>query len=51
MKWKVLIEDGCQHGLFALPENIQALAKLLQQFGPQLGHPRVDTLKEPRDQD
>jgi hypothetical protein len=29
----------------AVQDEILALARLLQQFGPQLGRPRVDTLK------
>jgi hypothetical protein len=45
----VLIGSEFEAEFFALPEPVQveilALARLLQQFGPQLGRPRVDTLK------
>ena len=39
---------GCAGRAFpgegAVREEIEALSRLLQQFGPQLGRPRVDTL-------
>ena len=47
--WTVLIGDEFEPEFFVLPPSVQdellAIAKLLQQFGPQLGRPRVDTLK------
>jgi hypothetical protein len=58
--WVVEIGDEFEPEFFALQEDVQteilALTRLLQQFGPQLGRPRVDTLngsrhtnmKEPR---
>jgi hypothetical protein len=52
MKWQVLIGDEFEPEFFALPDNVQseilALSRLLQQFGPQLGRPRVDTLNDSR---
>jgi hypothetical protein len=49
MKWQVLIGDEFEPEFFALADEVQteilALTRLLQQFGPQLGRPRVDTLK------
>jgi hypothetical protein len=46
--WLVEIGDEFEPEFFALPEDVRteilALARLLQQFGPQLGRPRVDTL-------
>jgi hypothetical protein len=52
MKWQVLIGDEFEPEFFALPDDVQteilALARLLQQFGPQLGRPRVDTLNDSR---
>jgi hypothetical protein len=59
-RWEVIIHGEFEPELDALPERVQdellAHAKLLQQFGPQLGRPRADTLngsrhrnmKEPR---
>ena len=48
MSWAVGIGDEFEPEFDALHENVQteilALARLLQQFGPQLGRPRVDTL-------
>ena len=48
MKWQVLIGDEFEPEFFALPEDVRteilALSRLLQQLGPQLGRPRVDTL-------
>jgi hypothetical protein len=47
--WVVEIGNAFEPEFDALPEEAQteilALARLLQQFGPQLGRPRVDTLK------
>ena len=49
MSWAVEIGDEFGPEFDALPQDVQteilALARLLQQFGPQLGRPRVDTLK------
>jgi hypothetical protein len=46
--WLVEIGDEFKPEFFALQEDVRteilALARLLQQFGPQLGRPRVDTL-------
>jgi hypothetical protein len=46
--WIVEIGDEFEPEFEALHEDVQmeilALARLLQQFGPQLGRPRVDTL-------
>ena len=48
MAWVVAIGDEFEPEFYALPEEVQeeilALALLLQQFGPQLGRPRADTL-------
>ena len=52
MKWIVLISDEFEPEFSALPKDVQdetlAMTRLLQQFGPQLGRPRVDTLKDSR---
>jgi hypothetical protein len=49
VSWIVEISDQFKPEFFGLQEDVQteilALARLLQQFGPQLGRPRVDTLK------
>lgn len=49
MSWDVEIGDEFEPEFDALREGVQAeilaLAKVLQQFGPQLGRPRVDTLR------
>ena len=48
MKWEVLFHDEFDREFDGLPEAVQdemlAHAKLLEQFGPQLGRPRADTL-------
>ena len=48
MNWVVEIGDEFKPEFLALQEDVQveilALSRLLQQFGPQLGRPRVDTL-------
>ena len=48
VSWGVEIGDEFKPEFFALHEDVRteilALARLLQQFGPQLGRPRVDTL-------
>jgi hypothetical protein len=52
MTWKVLLHEEFEPEFDALPEEVQdeafAHAKLLEQFGPQLGRPTVDTLKGSR---
>ena len=48
MSWIVEIGDEFKPEFFALQEDVRmeilALTRFLQQFGPQLGRPRVDTL-------
>ncbi|MGH9342502.1 MAG: type II toxin-antitoxin system RelE/ParE family toxin [Terriglobia bacterium] len=48
-RWVVEIADEFEPEFRALDEDVQteilALSRFLQQFGPQLGRPRVDTLK------
>ena len=50
MQWTVLLADEFEPEFLALERNVQdeilALTRLLQQFGPNLGRPRVDTLKD-----
>jgi len=50
--WVVEIGDEFEPEFNALHEDVQmeilALARLLQQFGPRLGRPRVDTLNGSR---
>ena len=52
MQWTVLLADEFEPEFFELPQEVQdetlALARLLQQFGPNLGRPRVDTLRDSR---
>jgi hypothetical protein len=52
VSWSVEIGDEFKPEFFALHEDVRteilALARLLQQFGPQLGRPRVDTLSGSR---
>ena len=52
MAWGVLFHKEFEPEFDALPEDVQdemlALARLLQQFGPQLGRPRADTLSGSR---
>lgn len=52
MSWAVEIGDEFEPEFDALHEDVQteilALSRLLQQFGPQLGRPRVDTLNGSR---
>lgn len=49
MPWVVAIADEFEPEFDGLPEEarteILALSLLLEQFGPRLGRPRVDTLK------
>lgn len=50
--WSVAIGDEFEPEFFALENEVRleilALSRLLQEFGPQLGRPRVDTLKGSR---
>jgi len=52
MTWTVLLADEFEPEFFGLPIQVQdetlAMTRLLQQFGPQLGRPRADTLKDSR---
>ncbi len=52
MNWEVEISDEFEPEFDALHEDVQteilALSRVLQQFGPRLGRPRVDTLKGSR---
>lgn len=52
MRWAVEIGGEFEPEFDALPEEVQteilALSLLLEQFGPQIGRPRVDTLKGSR---
>jgi hypothetical protein len=49
LTWTVEIGDEFEPEFYELHEDLRteilALARLLQQFGPQLGRPRVDTLE------
>ncbi len=48
MKWQVAFHDEFLPEFRNLPEPVQdevyAIGRLLEQFGPQLGRPQVDTL-------
>ena len=48
MSWIVEIADEFEREFDSLQEDVQteilAMSRLLQQFGPQLGRPRADTL-------
>ena len=52
MSWDVEIDDEFKPEFFELHEDVRteilALTVLLQQFGPRLGRPRVDTLNDSR---
>lgn len=52
VKWNVEIADEFQPEFGALDQDVRteilALARVLQEFGPQLGRPRVDTLNGSR---
>jgi hypothetical protein len=52
MKWDVELHDDFNPEFDELPEDVQdellAHIKVLEEFGPQLGRPRVDTLKGSR---
>ena len=49
MRWTVEFEEAFESEFDELPEAVQdemlAHARLLETFGPQLGRPRVDTMK------
>ncbi len=51
-KWEVEIAEEFQPEFDRLQEDVQdailSMSRLLQQFGPQLGRPQVDTLKGSR---
>lgn len=50
MPWEVRFDDAFEAEFDQLPEAVQdellARVKVLEQFGPQLGRPHVDTLKD-----
>jgi hypothetical protein len=50
MAWEVRFDDAFEAKFDQLPEAVQdellARVKVLEQFGPQLGRPHVDTLKD-----
>jgi hypothetical protein len=52
VKWAVEIADEFRPEFHALGQDVRtevlALARVLQEFGPQLGRPRVDTLNGSR---
>jgi hypothetical protein len=52
VSWVVEIGDEFEPEFDTLPEDVRteilALSRLLQQFGPQAGRPRVDTLRGSR---
>jgi hypothetical protein len=52
VKWIVEIGDGFEPEFDEMHEDVRtelmALSRLLQQFGPRLGRPRVDTLNGSR---
>ncbi len=52
MKWNVDFHDGFVPEYGKLPEDVQdellVAVRLLEQFGPRLGRPRVDTLNGSR---
>jgi hypothetical protein len=52
VKWAVELAEEFRPEFDALAESVRteilALARVLQQFGPQLGRPRVDTLNGSR---
>jgi hypothetical protein len=49
MAWTVIFHEAFDAELVELPRNVRtallAKAQLLEEFGPQLGRPHVDTLK------
>ncbi|PWU03086.1 MAG: addiction module toxin RelE [Terriglobia bacterium] len=52
MQWVVKIGDDFEPEFDALHQDVRteilAMSRLLQKFGPQLGRPRIDTLKGSR---
>lgn len=52
VKWGVALADEFEPEFYALDPSVRreilALARVLQEFGPHLGRPRVDTLKGSR---
>lgn len=52
MTWQILFHEEFVNEFYALPRTVQdellAHAKLLQELGPRLGRPRVDTLNGSR---
>jgi hypothetical protein len=50
MVWTVLLGDEFEGEFSLLPKDVQdetlAMTRLLQRFGPHLGRPHVDTLKD-----
>ena len=52
VRWTVEIADEFEPEFFALQQDVQdtilTVTRLLQQFGPQLGRPQVDTLNGSR---
>jgi hypothetical protein len=52
MQWIVLVGDEFEPEFFALPVEVRreivAVTRLLEQLGPQLGRPHVDTLNDSR---
>lgn len=52
VRWAVEIADEFEREFDALPEQVRieilALSLVLEEFGPQLGRPRVDTLNGSR---
>jgi hypothetical protein len=52
VRWTVEIADEFKPEFNAIDHRVRrevlALARVLQEFGPQLGRPRVDTLKGSR---
>jgi hypothetical protein len=52
VRWAIELADEFEPEFDALREDVRieilALSLLLEQFGPQLGRPRVDTLKGSR---
>jgi hypothetical protein len=52
MRWTVLAAEEFEPELLALSVEVRrealAVARWLEQFGPQLGRPRIDTLRDSR---
>ena len=49
MRWEVEFHDAFEEEFLAFEQSVQdallAVAKLLAEYGPQLGRPHADTLK------